>query len=107
MRTLTYSNFSIKESFCSKAISHTGTTQFVEAQRSNYQRFEVKDLFARAKKIVQVQTFMIYQLSLIRFYIQHLVSEWFIGLKYFDINPKNFDPTDKEVKSYVDNPIFL
>lgn len=107
MRTLKYPNFPIKESFYSTAINLTGTTQFVEAKRSNYEGFEVKDLFARAKNIVQVQTYMIYQWSLIRFCIQHPVSERFIGLKYFNVTPKSFNPTDKEVKSYIDNPRFL
>ena len=91
----------------STAIALTGTTQFIEARRSDYKLFKTSDLWARANTILQIQFFMLYQWSLVRFLIAHPTAEVFIPHKYYLVGIQNFTPEESDIRLYLQEPKFL
>lgn len=91
----------------STAIALTGTTQFIEARRSDYKLFKTSDLWARATTILQTQFFMLYQWSLVRFLIAHPPAEAFIPHKYYLVGVQNFTPEESDIRLYLQDPKFL
>ncbi|GAV29986.1 hypothetical protein PMKS-003492 [Pichia membranifaciens] len=97
----------IEEPVASTAIALTGTTQFIEARRSDYKLFKTSDLWARANTILQIQFFMLYQWSLVRFLIAHPTAEAFIPHKYYLVGIQNFTPEESDIRLYLQEPKFL
>lgn len=96
-----------EESFFSSAVGLLSTTHFIEAKNSNYKGFKLEDLFSRTKNILKVQGYVLYEWSLTRFLIQHPVADKMLPKSYFAVTPNYFEPSDEEVKLYLNNPKFL
>ncbi|KAG0679210.1 hypothetical protein C6P40_002376 [Pichia californica] len=95
------------ENLASTAIGLTHTTQFLEARKSEYLNFDYYDLYARALKILQIQIYLIFKISLTYFCINHPMYEKFVPKKYFSYSPENFLPEEYEIWSFIEDPKFM
>ena len=89
------------------ALTLYGTSQFIEARKSNYANFKKRDVYLRAKTILRRQLMMLYHWSLTRYCIENPLRIKQIRKDAFKISMDNFDVTIEEINKYIDNPKFL
>lgn len=84
-----------------------GTPQLKEAAISGYRNFKVSEVKRRIRKILQLQLYMLYRWSLIRYLLLHNIKGNFIRQKMFDVTPDSFYPENGDVELYFLKPMFL
>lgn len=107
MKLLKFKGRYWKECLYSTAIGLLGTVHFIEAKNAEFGNYILDDLFARAKNILKVQGYLLYQWSLIRFCIKHPVAEKLLPMSFYEITPDYFLPTNEEIIKYLNNPKFM
>ena len=98
----------IKEELTANSFPFFGTTEFIEADESNYIKFNKCIVSVVSQKAIRTQMYLLYCWSLIYYYFScSKLKTVSFNKMLFDVKPAMFMPSDEEIKLYMSNPKFL
>ena len=97
-----------KEELTANSFPFFGTTEFIEAEESNYIKFNKCIVSVVSQKAIRTQMYLLYCWSLIYYYFScNKLKTISFNKMLFDVKPAMFMPSDEEIKLYMSNPKFL
>lgn len=92
------------KSYAPSAFALQSTVQFEEARKGGYKGFDRADLEYRAYYLLQRQTFIYYQLSMLRYLLSKPHRETFFPRKLYYVGPHSFIPSKEDIDDYIEKP---